>query len=194
MSEQPPNRSLRLRHRVVGAAVLAALIAIFIPAVLDFDPRTTETRITRTHIPERPADLRVEEIPLVAPDAAPAVRKPAEPTEETKAEPPVTASPEPGAVDAVPAPAPSAATAAAASAPRAWVVRVGSFSSNDNAVALRDRVRAAGFDAFIDEATVDGATMFRVHVGPEIDRARGDALRERLTRELKLDGLVVGYE
>lgn len=207
MSEQLPNRSLRLRHRVVGAAVLAAIIAIFVPAVLDFN-RPAETRITRTHIPERPVDLRVEEIPLVAPAAAP----PRSPSPVASEEPELALNQEGDRaeeaqeVEAAPAApvapaAPAARTAqpaqtapAAASSRAAWVVRVGSFSSRDNAVALRDRVRAAGFDAFVDEAKVDGATMFRVHVGPEIDRARGDALRERLERQLKLNGIVVSYE
>ncbi|MDX9741763.1 MAG: SPOR domain-containing protein [Gammaproteobacteria bacterium] len=188
MSEQPPNRSLRLRHRIVGAAVLAALIAIFVPAVLEFD-RSTETGITTSNIPERPADLRVEEIPLLPPAAGPVVsgnRAPA--GTEPQATGGEAAEVAPGADASATAEAPAASTA------RAWVVRVGSFSSNDNAVALRDRLRAAGFDAFVDKAAVDGATMFRVHVGPEIDRARGDALRDRLAREMKLDGLVVGYE
>jgi DedD protein len=194
MSEQPPNRSLRLRHRVVGAAVLAALIAIFVPAVLDFN-RPAETRITRTNIPERPADLRVEEIPLVVPDARPAVRDSGQ-AAEVREEPPGVASTQSSdeAESAAPDAAAAAAAPAAPSARAAWVVRLGSFSSKDNAVALRNRVRTAGFDAFVDEVKVDGTTMYRVHVGPEIDRARGDALRERLARELKLDGLVVGYE
>lgn len=184
MSEQPSNRSQRLRHRIIGAAVLAALAAIFIPAVLDFE-RPPEGKITGTNIPARPADLRVEEISLVPPAAGPVV--PAVP-----AAPAVIADGEGSDDDGVSAD--SAPAAAAPAEPRAWVVRVGSFSSNDNAVALRDRLRGAGFDAFVDQVRIENSTMSRVHVGPEIERARGDALRDRLEREMGLKGLVVGYE
>lgn len=187
MSEQPSNRSQRLRHRVIGAAVLAALAAIFIPAVLDFE-RPPEGKITGTNIPARPADLRMEEIPLIPPAAGPVVpaRPPAPAVVAEGGDGRVIAGGSDDGAAAGPAPA--------AAEPRAWVVRVGSFSSNDNAVALRDRLRGAGFDAFVDQVTIEGATMSRVHVGPEIDRARGDALRDRLEREMKLKGLVVGYE
>lgn len=189
MSEQPSNRSQRLRHRIIGAAVLAALAAIFIPAVLDFE-RLPEGRITGTNIPARPADLRVEEIPLTPPAAGPVVPAAPAAIAESEAER-VT---EGGGDDADSAAAGSAPADAAPAEPRAWVVRVGSFSSNDNAVALRDRLRGAGFDAFVDQVRIEDATMSRVHVGPEIDRARGDALRDRLEREMGLKGLVVGYE
>lgn len=91
-------------------------------------------------------------------------------------------------------PAAPAATDGEAQTPRAWVVRVGSFASAENANALRDQIRSKGFSAFVDEVKVDGRTLSRVQVGPEAERARGDALRDRLKQELKLDGMVVAYE
>lgn len=158
MSEhKPKDRGKRNLHRLVGALVLTALGVILLPMILDFRAGE-ETAITRSNIPERPAGLRMEEIPLLPP-AAP---------------------PEPAAQGEAP--------------PQAWVVRVGSFASAENANGLRDQLRSKGFPAFVDEVSVEGRTLSRVQVGPETERTRGDALRDRLKQELKLDGIVVAYE
>lgn len=159
MSEhKPKDRGQRLLHRLIGALVLTALGVILLPMILDFQSGE-ETAITRSNIPERPAGLRMEEIPLLPP-AAP----------------------------------PESAAARGEAPPQTWVVRVGSFASAENANALRDQLRSKGFPAFVDEVSVEGRTLSRVQVGPETERTRGDALRDRLKQELKLDGIVVAYE
>ncbi|MDR2876680.1 MAG: SPOR domain-containing protein [Chromatiales bacterium] len=163
MSEQSRDRKQRIVHRLVGGLVLVALALIILPMVMDFEVGE-DVAITRTNIPERPAGLRVEEIPLLPPEA------PLHPP-NTEASPP-----------------PPAAAA------RSWVVRVGSFGNAENANALCDQIRSKGFPAFVDEVRVNGKTLSRVQVGPETERARGDALRDRLKRELDLDGMVVAYE
>lgn len=181
MSEDTPrDRRQRLFHRLVGALVLAALAVILVPMILDF--RTDqETAITRSNIPPRPEGLRMEEIPLVPPAG------PAAPDAAVGDAAPAPADAPPGATAPPDAPAPPPQ-------PHAWVVRVGSFSSAENANALRDRLRAQGYAAFVDQVVVDGKTLSRVQVGPEAQRARGEALRDRLAREMKLNALLVAYE
>ena len=190
MSEQiPKDRRQRIFHRVVGALVLTALAVILVPMLLDFRI-DQETAITRSNIPERPEGMRIEEISLVPP-VAPAV-PPVAPVQT----PPVQSSAPPADTPSAtpPADAPPRAEAAAPAQPHAWVVRVGSFSSAENANALRDRLRTQGYPAFVDQVVVDGKTLSRVQVGPEAQRARGEQLRDRLLREMKLDAIVVAYE
>jgi hypothetical protein len=89
---------------------------------------------------------------------------------------------------AAPVPAP-ASTRAAAPAPRAapaaeyrpgvdFTAQVGSFATIAEAEALRDRLRGAGFDAFL--ARVGGSPRTLVRVGTFRERAAADALVRRL--------------
>ncbi|MDX1569263.1 MAG: SPOR domain-containing protein [Xanthomonadales bacterium] len=74
-----------------------------------------------------------------------------------------------------------------------WMVQVGSFSEQDNAEALRDELREAGFVAHSDRIDVDGVVRYRVRVGPEIRRADAEALQDRLRQDMNLNGLVVSH-
>lgn len=158
-----------LQHRLVGALVLIALAVIVIPLVLDFDAGQLHLS-ARDNIPEQPRDFRIEEVPLVVPgDAvAPAAAEPA---------------------------APAGSAEPVAGRPAAWVVQVGSFSSEDNARALRDQLRAKGYKAvFIDREVIDGKPVLRVRIGPEMERARSEQVREQVAREMKLQAVVVSYD
>ncbi len=193
------DRRQRLWHRLVGAAVLAALAVILVPILIDFR-EDDGTAITRSNIPERPAGFRVEEIslmPPLAPQSAPesvsAVVSGVEsgsgaPPESRPESPPAPAAPAGGA--APPAPA------SPASGPplHGFAVQVGSFSSRENATAMRDRLRGHGFSAFIDQASVDGRAVYRVLVGPDARREHSERLRDRLAGEQNLRGVVVAYE
>ncbi len=81
----------------------------------------------------------------------------------------------------------------AASGLHAWVVQLASLSRESNAVALRDRLRRAGFKAFVERVRVNGKPVFRVRVGPELDRDRAEALRRRLQQTRNLHGIVLTY-
>jgi len=81
----------------------------------------------------------------------------------------------------------------AASGLHAWVVQLASLSRESNAVALRDRLRRAGFKAFVERVRVNGKPVFRVRVGPELDRDRAEALRRRLQQTQNLRGIVLVY-
>lgn len=168
---QRPN----LTHRLVGALVLIALAAILVPLILDFnDERLPPSG--RDTVAEKPRDFRVEEVPLIVPG-----------------EVVVPAGDAVSATGAGAADAPGATPAAGK--PPAWVVQVGSFASEDNARVLRDQLRAKGYRAvFIDRDMIGGKPVLRVRIGPEMERARSEQVRERLVREMKLDGVVVSYD
>jgi DedD protein len=76
---------------------------------------------------------------------------------------------------------------------KAWAVQLGSFAEHGNAIALRDRLRDAGFTAFVETVSVHDRPMTRVFVGPELLRGNARETLERLQRTLELEGQVVRY-
>ena len=114
--------------------------------------------------------------------AAPTPERPPTPEPSTTATPgPTTATPEPSATA-------NESTAASTAAPvsTGWVVQVASFKREANARALRNRLRGAGYGAFITHA----ADYERVLVGYEAEPSAIEALRRRLKRQFGLDGLI----
>ena len=93
-----------------------------------------------------------------------------------------------------PAPAPSKPDIPdKAPSPQAWVVQVGSFSSEQNAANLVDELLAARFPAFREQARVGGKTVHRVRVGPEVDRKQAEAMAAGIGKRFKLKCEVVRY-
>ncbi|MDD1965531.1 SPOR domain-containing protein [Pseudomonas putida] len=122
------------------------------------------------------------------------------------AKPATAAKPAPAPAQA-PAPAPAKpATAAPAPAPAApaaepsrvdanglsvtWAVQVASLSNRANADNLQKTLRTQGYNAYI--RTSDGVN--RVFVGPLIERAEADRLRDQLDKQQKLKGIVVRFQ
>jgi len=122
------------------------------------------------------------------------------------AKPATAAKPAPAPAQA-PAPAPAKpATAAPAPSPAApaaepsrvdanglsvtWAVQVASLSNRANADNLQKTLRTQGYNAYI--RTSDGVN--RVFVGPLIERAEADRLRDQLDKQQKLKGIVVRFQ
>ena len=184
----------KLKQRLVGAVVLISLGVIFIPIILE-GPDDEWSPVTQG-MPEPPKiDYRAEiEVPL--PDTEPLVQQTptiVEPVAEQAAAPQATPRervPEPQPEVEVPEPKPT--VPAADISPEAWVIQVGSFSLQPNASGLRDRLRRAGYSAFLQEVkTASGATTYRVLIGPLEDRSAAERLQTRLAAEQKIKGLVV---
>ena len=74
-----------------------------------------------------------------------------------------------------------------------WAVQLASLSQRNNAEILRDRIRDKGYAAFVLKGQVDGQTVFRVLVGPELLRSRADTVRDELVKAINLKGIVVRY-
>ena len=72
-----------------------------------------------------------------------------------------------------------------------YAVQIGAFKTIEEANKVRDRLKGAGFAAYVDKAAVDGGTLWRVRAGPEADRGNADKLRGRIKDKLKLDGMIV---
>jgi len=74
-----------------------------------------------------------------------------------------------------------------------WAVQVGAYQAEADATSQRDKLRGAGFSAYIDTVRTAQGTMHRVRVGPELRRANAETLRGALRSKLGLDGLVVPH-
>lgn len=185
----------RLKQRLVGAAVLVSLAVIFVPMLLD-GAREPEPRFVVDDIPDRPTQEDASPIipleDLDAPSGSPASDADRSAPEATS-EPGVSAA----AVEAErDAPSggpqrPGAPTDTAAVS--AWVVQLGSFARSQNAVALRDQLRAKGYTAFLESADSDQGRVTRVYVGPELRRAQAEQALKKLQGEVDLKGIVVRY-
>jgi cell division septation protein DedD len=88
-----------------------------------------------------------------------------------------------------------AATAAPATAKASraggWAVQVAAMSSQSDATALRDKLRANGFDGFVDSVVVGGKKLWRVRAGPQTQRDDALRVREQIHSKLGLSGNVV---
>jgi DedD protein len=71
-----------------------------------------------------------------------------------------------------------------------WSVQLASLSNRASADALQKTLRAQGYNAYIRSS--DG--LNRVFVGPLIERAEADRLRDQLNKQQKLSGLVVRFQ
>ena len=197
-----------VKHRLIGAAVLAAIAVLFLPSF--FKDRPQYQVDTSSHIPGRPSITAVDfNEPTRPEDIEPA------PAPETMFVPE-----EPESVSAIPAdPVASVAaevitsvasiqaassTAVAQSSvpnlplnaqglPDAWVVQVASLSSQAAANKLRDQLQAEGHKAYV--RPVPGSkTIYRVFIGPKQDKAQALAIKSQLDKQLKVNSLVLPFK
>jgi len=124
--------------------------------------------------------------PTVAPSApivaAPVVAKPVTP-------PP---APKPVPAPAVPASKPDTTQSRvdANGLSVSWSVQLASLANRESAESLQKTLRSQGYNAYI--RTADGKN--RVFVGPLIERAEADRLRDLLNRKQNLKGFVVRFQ
>jgi cell division septation protein DedD len=123
---------------------------------------------------------------------------PPEPAKPVQAPPvatikPVATAPKPALV--VPKPAEAAPvkpveTPKPAAANVGFAVQLGAFSQAADANALRDKLRADGFSAFVEQVRTDKGTLNRVRVGPVASRADADALKAQVAAKAGISGMV----
>jgi cell division septation protein DedD len=137
--------------------------------------------------------VQTQALPETTPPAAAAAPAP-------KPEPKPTPAPDTKAVAAKPAtPAPVAkpevkpevkAPAAPAASGVGFAVQLGAFGQAADANALRDKARAAGFSAFVDQVRTDKGVLSRVRVGPVANRAEADQLKAQVAARVGVAGMV----
>jgi len=75
-----------------------------------------------------------------------------------------------------------------------WVVQVGSFSNLKSAEDLVAKLRLAGLSAFSEKVTSASGTLYKVRIGPELDREKAAELARKVKAEHKLDTFVTTQE
>lgn len=88
---------------------------------------------------------------------------------------------------------PAAAAPAARATAKAggWAVQLAAVSSQADANALRDKLRANGFDGFVDSVQAGGKQLWRVRAGPQTQRADATRVRDQIKSRLGINGNVV---
>ncbi|WP_277588267.1 SPOR domain-containing protein [Pseudomonas chlororaphis] len=172
-------------------------------------PAVTQVQVEPVVVPE-PQALPQEPVPSdedVAQQAAPSMpigpSAPVAPASVPVASPVAASKPVAPPPAPAPKPAPAQPIAAAPAKPDAtpnrvdanglsvsWSVQLASLSSRESAENLQKTLRSQGYNAYIRSA--DGKN--RVFVGPLIERAEADRLRDLLSRQQNLKGFVVRFQ
>ncbi|HEQ0067519.1 SPOR domain-containing protein [Pseudomonas aeruginosa] len=206
-----------LKQRIVGALVLIALAVIFLPMLFTREDESRQVVVEAPPRPQSPAMPSVEvqptEVPELQPgeeDIAPeivqegspaAAGQPSQPIGGLPTTPPATQPPaqaqaqapaasQPQPPAAPPSPPPAERRLDANNLPQSWSVQLASLSNRARAEELQKTLRSQGYNAYI--RSFDG--MNRVFVGPVIQRAEADRLRDQLSKQQKLNGFVVRFQ
>lgn len=75
-----------------------------------------------------------------------------------------------------------------------WVVQVGSFSDADNAERLTGQIKAEGMSAYRETVTSSSSSIFRVRVGPFLEREEAIRTRQLLADRLSIEGVVMSAD
>lgn len=167
-----------LKQRLVGAIALLALAVIFLPVLFDREPIVPVDRASQ--IPPPPEIVTVEVAEPVQPevtDLAPEPQAMFEPDEDDRALP----EPEPAGLQA-------------SGVPKSWVLQVASFRDQAHAERLRKKLLDAGFSAYTRKASYKNGSIFRVYVGPKLDKSALAAEKARIDRQFELDALMLEFK
>ena len=200
-----------LKQRLVGAIVLISLAVIFLPMMFSGNGQFTSR--FNASIPEQPSydilaprkeveeqSLTVlEKVPLIdpvevtPPEAEPVPQtKPAADVEQQLSPTPVPHKPVNATVPAQPVAKPVQSEAAKPKV-TGWVVQVGSFSKERNAITLRNRLRKKGLASFVVTGKGKNGPIYRVRIGPELTRKQASKILNSVENETKLKGLILAY-
>ncbi|MCU0121543.1 SPOR domain-containing protein [Pseudomonas sp. B2M1-30] len=212
------------KQRMVGALVLVALAVIFLPMLFTREDEQRQVTVEAPAAPQAPAvaQIQMETVAVPEPQVLPQEPVPTddEVAEQVAPSKPIAAAPAPApaapvaaakpvapapapAAKPAPIPAPAQPIAAAPAKPDttqsrvdanglsvSWSVQLASLSSRASAESLQKSLRSQGYNAYIRSA--EGKN--RVFVGPLIERAEADRLRDLLSRQQNLKGFVVRFQ
>ncbi|MFJ3367401.1 SPOR domain-containing protein [Pseudomonas sp. NPDC086251] len=207
------------KQRMVGALVLIALAVIFLPMMFSRQDEQRQVTVEAPAAPHAPAVPQVQVEPVVVPEPQALPQEPVPSDDEIAQQeapsapiaPVVPVAPAPAAKPVTPVPVPAAKPTTAPSQPItaapgkpdttqsrvdanglsvSWSVQLASLSSRASAESLQKSLRSQGYNAYI--RTADGKN--RVFVGPLIERAEADRLRDLLSRQQNLKGFVVRFQ
>ncbi|TPG96141.1 SPOR domain-containing protein [Pseudomonas caspiana] len=204
------------KQRMVGALVLVALAVIFLPMLFSRQDEQRQVTVEAPTAPQAPAVPQVQVEPVVVPEPQALPQEPVPSDDEiaqqeASSTPIAPSAPVAPAKPVAPPPAPVNKPTVAPGQPItaapgkpdttqsrvdanglsvSWSVQLASLSSRASAESLQKSLRSQGYNAYI--RTADGKN--RVFVGPLIERAEADRLRDLLSRQQNLKGFVVRFQ
>src|SRR5690606_35615883 len=81
------------------------------------------------------------------------------------------------------------APASAVSGAGTWAVQVGAFAEQANATQLGERLRGAGYPAFVERR----GQSWALRVGPYVRRTEAEAQKQKLKTSQRLNGMIVAH-
>ncbi len=78
--------------------------------------------------------------------------------------------------------------------PKAWVVQVASFRSEDSADGLKKKLQLRGYKAYVEKQSLSGRPLYRVLVGPKLNQIQAEKIRDEIETEFRLKGLVMRFK
>ena len=76
-----------------------------------------------------------------------------------------------------------------------WIIQIGIFSSKENSIKLRNKIREKGFVAFVDEIkNSKNQNLYRVRIGPYATRDEADKIKGSIKTKMNLKGLLKPHE
>ena len=196
------------KQRMVGALVLVALAVIFLPMLFSRQDEQRQIQVDAPSAPEMPVMPQVQVEPVAVPEPQVIAEEPApveQPVVQQQAPAPVAPV---VAKPAVAAPKPPIVTPAQTVAqppakldttqkrvdpnglPISWSVQLVSLSNRASADNLQKTLRNQGYNAYVRSS----GGMNRVFVGPLLERAEADRLRDLLGKQQNLKGFVVRFQ
>lgn len=202
------------KQRMVGALVLIALAVIFLPMLFSRQDEQRQVQVDAPTAPQAPVMPQVQLEPVPVPEPQVIEQEPELPVEQA-----VVAAPKPAPAPA-PAPVapvvskpvapakPPAVTPAQAVAqppakldttqkrvdpnglPISWSIQLVSLSNRASADNLQKTLRNQGYNAYVRSS----GGMNRVFVGPLLERAEADRMRDILDKQQNLKGFVVRFQ
>jgi len=168
----------RGRQRLIGAIAIVVLLVVFVPMLLDSQPRAPRNEPSMQIPPKDKAP------PLPAPRPAPAATP--EPPDVARVTP--QAAPKAAPAAAKPAPGPSAAKSAPAPRLEGFAVQVGAFRDEETLRQARAKLTSAGISHYTER--VGNGELTRLRAGPFPTREAAEKAQAALKRAA-LDGQVV---
>jgi len=142
--------------------------------------------VTTVTAPAAPAPVTTPAAGTKKPAAAVTPKAPEVKTVEAKT--PIVA-----AEDVSTKPAPTPATPSGETPATRWYLNAGSFTQKSNAVTLQDSLQQQGFASSIKEVTTDKGVVYKVRVGPMLDKAKVQAVKSKLA-QININSFVSGDE
>ncbi len=186
-----------LTSRIVGAIVLLSLAIIFVPVLLETD-NIDSGGMNKSPIPDVPSEIstivfqlnedtgKFEEkgVLVVEQFEQDVIREIANSANEVEipevelVTPPVLVKP--------------IQEKTGNTARHSWVLQLASFRDQDKALKLRDELRKKNYVTHISARTLDsGSRIWRVRIGPDINKSKIQKIQVHLEAEMGLKGLII---